>query len=116
MGAFIKEMSKETDLSLTKLFFYIGFIMVTYWVAEMFGEHSNFITASCNVTSGQLLRCLMYTKLKRCNKSFLEIADASLISKLLFFEIEIILNFISQMSEKIASPVTMLFTAFVVYT
>lgn len=115
MGFFLKEINKPAS-SNQKLVGYIFIIILFNFFARLFGEHGNYTSATCTAKVGQMLRSLMYTKLKRCNKSFLEIADPSLISKVLFFEIEIILNFISQVSEKVASPVILIVSSFLVYT
>lgn len=115
MGWFIQELNKPACQVYILLLYILG-IAVMFFIAGMAGEHGDYYNSVCVSISGQMLRSLLYIKIKNCNHSFLEFADASLISKLLFFELEIITNFVGQVSEKIASPVIMVFSSILIYT
>lgn len=110
MPAYLK-MIKGSEFDLEKLFATARITVAVFILTVLRGlikEHSSAYVSQVSAASGQILRTLFFEKLIESNYIFLDHVDSSFISKILLFEINPVVRFISSIPNLVASPITII--------
>jgi len=106
---------KRDDKDYVLVIGYVAAILMvnlcTGLVREKAIDHKN----KSKATASQILRGLFYNKLKKANYRFLEDADASFISNVLFYEIDKIVDFLGDIPSLLTIPISIVLSFIFVY-
>lgn len=101
---FLDELKKE-KLSILNIGAMLVVVPVYYIIFKvLINEHANMVISRCKAMTGQIIRGLFFRKLKTANLAFLDQLPSSIIPKILFYEIEIVSEFIGILPIFIAAP------------
>ena len=93
----------------------VSMILVVFSIG-MLRENSESFTNKAKARAGQVLRGIFYKKLKSANYIFLQEADASFVSNVLFFEIDKIVEFVGAIPAFFTTPISFFLSFLFVYT
>ena len=93
----------------------VGMVVVVFSIG-MLRENSQSFINKAKARTGQVLRGIFYKKLKSANYIFLQEADASFVSNVLFFEIDKIVEFVGTIPAFFTTPISFFLGFFFVYT
>lgn len=103
--------ASNTDIILSFLL-----IPILTLVQDLLRQHSAFRSTVVGAVTGQALRCYLYEKLISAPYSFLSIAEPSMLTRLIFFEIDNLLTGFGVFSSLISGPiVTLVSSLFLIY-
>ena len=80
----------------------------------MFRQHSEKLISEVKASTGQALRSLLYEKLVNSDYGFLKAMNGSLLSRIIFFELEHILQFLGAAPSLFSGPLILFFAGILV--
>lgn len=110
----VKDIRKNMGISVLNT----GLVILVFLVNILLGileENSSFYTAKAKAMTDQILKGIVYKKLRASNYRFLHHAETSFITQLIFHETEQISNFVAILPICVASPFSFLASYLIIY-
>lgn len=94
---------------------FVLIIIISFFIIALLREHALNYTKQASAKASQIMRGIFFEKLKIANYRFLNDADGSFISNVLYFEIENIINLVSIIPQMATTPISFFLSFFFVY-
>jgi len=101
----------KVKASVWELIMRLFIVMIAIVMQDLTREHSIKKISLCKTKTGQALRSVLFEKLIAADYNFLNIADPSFLSRLIFFELTNLNNFIVSMPALVSSPLAIFSSA-----
>ena len=99
---------------LQKAITYITLVSVVNFARNMASQHSFRLQGASKTSTGQILRMLFLQKIRRGNYTFNYHADAALLAKMIFFDIQGLHDLVGNLPFIFSAPISLLFNLFLI--
>ena len=111
---FLDEIEKE-DKNNNRLVLHAVSATLLTFLAGVLKQHAIANTCGCKAQTGQVIRGIFTRKLSASCHTFLNIADESLINKMILYEIDHILSYIGELPRLWAIPINLILNFYFIY-
>ena len=104
------------DPKLWVVVMWLGIVTSYVFFTSLANQHANFYIAKSKAVAGQAQRGIFFDKIKKSNFVFVEELEASFISKIVFYEVDIIHEFINVVPDIISAPFALISSFIFIYS
>lgn len=101
---------QNEDSSIYLVLMLVSIIPILIFIQDLIRQHSERYISEVKASTGQALRCFLFDTLVNSDLIFLKQADSSILSRLIFFELEHLLQFLHIVPSLISGPIALIFS------